>query len=321
MPKISIIIPVYNSEEYIYECLNSVSKQSFRDFEVIVVDDGSLDSSGKICDEFSRNDFRFSVIHIENGGVAHARNTGLSYANGEWITFVDSDDVVGTEYLYKMLALVDENTDLVLCDLLGREKKNMISMILESDAFMKHPSLLAGYPYNKLYRQEIIQKHNIYFPIGISTMEDNIFVWRYIENCRFVSISQNNSYSYNKRVNSLAHSVHNIREIYKLSASILPVYERIKSKFGFESYTIRRCDSYLFLSCLKRMLISKSNDMSMQQIKILLLETYIQYNSLILRVFKDNSYTLLDKFILYCMKRKYVNLLALFTKVYNMIKY
>src|SRR5690606_22590995 len=94
MPKVSVIIPVYNTENYLRECLDSILAQTFTDFEVLLINDGSTDSSGKICDEYAEKDSRIKVFHKENGGVSSARNLGLDNAKGEWICFVDSDDEI-----------------------------------------------------------------------------------------------------------------------------------------------------------------------------------------------------------------------------------
>ncbi len=91
-PKISVIVPVYNVEKYLSRCIDSILAQTFTDFELLLIDDGSPDSSGKICDEYAKKDGRIRVFHKPNGGVSSARNLGLDYARGEWIAFVDSDD-------------------------------------------------------------------------------------------------------------------------------------------------------------------------------------------------------------------------------------
>ena len=98
-PQISIIVPVYNSEKYLGACIDSILSQSFRDIELILVDDGSRDSSSRICDDYAQKDGRVKVIHKANGGVSAARNDGLDIAKGEYITFIDSDDWVEREYL------------------------------------------------------------------------------------------------------------------------------------------------------------------------------------------------------------------------------
>ena len=93
-PKISIIVPVYNAEKYLRQCMDSILNQSFQDFELLLIDDGSKDDSGIICDEYAKKDKRISVWHQENQGVSVARNVGLEHAQGEWIYFPDSDDIV-----------------------------------------------------------------------------------------------------------------------------------------------------------------------------------------------------------------------------------
>lgn len=93
-PKISVIVPVYNVEKYLRRCIDSILAQTFTDFELLLIDDGSKDSSGEICDEYARNDERVRVFHKENGGVSSARNLGLDNAKGEWVSFVDADDII-----------------------------------------------------------------------------------------------------------------------------------------------------------------------------------------------------------------------------------
>ena len=104
MPKISIIIPVFNAEHYICECLDSIEKQSFVDWECLLVDDGSLDNSGIICDRYALKDSRFRVFHKLNGGVSSARNYGLDKACGEWVTFIDSDDFISPTFIEGLYA-------------------------------------------------------------------------------------------------------------------------------------------------------------------------------------------------------------------------
>ena len=96
---ISIITPVYNAEKYLRCCIDSIIAQTFTDFELLLIDDGSKDKSGAICDEYAAKDARIRVFHKENGGVSSARNLGLDNAKGEWITFIDSDDWVKQDYL------------------------------------------------------------------------------------------------------------------------------------------------------------------------------------------------------------------------------
>lgn len=103
-PKISIIVPVFNVENYLHRCIDSILVQTFKDFEVLLIDDGSTDKSGKICDEYAFNDNRVKVFHKRNGGVSSARNVGLNNAVGKWVTFCDSDDYVHENFLYDFLS-------------------------------------------------------------------------------------------------------------------------------------------------------------------------------------------------------------------------
>ena len=96
---ISVIVPVYNSEQTLHRCIDSILGQTYRNFELLLINDGSKDRSGEICDEYARQDSRVKVFHKENGGVSSARNVGLDNARGDWVTFVDSDDWVGDTYL------------------------------------------------------------------------------------------------------------------------------------------------------------------------------------------------------------------------------
>jgi len=113
---VSVIIPVYRAKEYLCECLDSILAQTYVNFELILVDDGSPDGSGDICDEYAEKDARVRVIHKENGGVSSARNRGMEEASGEWIAFVDADDFVALNYLEKMSGeCVQNNADIALC--------------------------------------------------------------------------------------------------------------------------------------------------------------------------------------------------------------
>lgn len=118
MPKVSIIIPVYNVEVFVRQCLESIEAQTYSDFEAILVDDGSTDNSGKICDEYAGKDSRFVVIHKQNEGVAKARLTGFEHSKGDLISFIDADDYVSPLYLENLSKpIIENNADLVSCDL------------------------------------------------------------------------------------------------------------------------------------------------------------------------------------------------------------
>lgn len=185
-PKISIIIPVYNVEDYLHQCVDSVLAQTYRDFEVILVDDGSPDNCPRICDEYAQKDSRVHVIHQKNSGVSAARNNGMKHAKGEWITFVDSDDWVSDDFL-EQFHVDEDNADLIIQGLEYYDHRNgqYFKKILINDCVIKgfadknyvstNNVLGLGYPVAKAYHKSIIDK-GLRFDVSISYHEDHIFV-------------------------------------------------------------------------------------------------------------------------------------------------
>ena len=178
-PKISIIVPVYNVEKYIRRCLDSIAAQTFTDWECICVDDGTPDTSGKLCDEYAQKDSRFVVIHKENGGVSSARNVGLDAAKGEWICFCDSDDWVEKEMLEILYnASIENNAEVVVSGFRITDKHANYQEFLPSAGWLSMPRDFQSYfnaPWGKLYRKAIILENKIYFPEGITLAEDLYF--------------------------------------------------------------------------------------------------------------------------------------------------
>lgn len=134
MSLISVIVPIYNVEKYLHRCVDSILKQTYGDLEIILVDDGSTDNCGKICDEYAKKDRRIKVIHKENGGQSSARNVGLDYATGEYVSFIDSDDFIHPqmlEMLYK--AVTDFDVEMACCDFFRiKHKKDFDNIIYKS---------------------------------------------------------------------------------------------------------------------------------------------------------------------------------------------
>ena len=178
MAEVSIIVPVYQVEKYIRQCVDSIMAQTFTDFELILVDDGSKDKSGQICDEYARMDTRVKVIHKENGGLSDARNTGMDQASGKYFMFVDSDDYIAPtmiECLYK--SILNENADIAVCNYLyyfenDRKKNfatNIKSEVLSGAEIFYNRKNERNYgiwtvAWNKLYKSEVFG--NIRFRLG-----------------------------------------------------------------------------------------------------------------------------------------------------------
>lgn len=205
MVKISIIVPVYNSEKKgLADCLESLTGQSYEDFELILVDDGSTDKSLQICKDFEKKDDRIQVIAKENSGVSESRNIGLNFASCEYITFIDSDDFVGQDYLKELVSNAVD-TDLVICSITqhfsGVEKKyeTKAGYFKITDATAFHQliqSRLVFGPCNKLFRAEIIKKHNILFPTDTDYGEDRIFCFNYLRHIRNFRVIDTVHYDY-----------------------------------------------------------------------------------------------------------------------------
>lgn len=190
MCEVSIIIPVYNAEKYLRRCIESISGQTFRKYEVILVDDGSTDKSPSICDEYASEDIRINVIHKANGGVSSARNAGIAIAKGKYITFIDSDDWVEPEYLQEMLKAADDTCELVVsgivCDYEDGTSKycKLDDRRFESSDVIQFHKLIESRlyygPYNKLFLNRIIGNNRIIFPTDITYGEDRIFNYTYM---------------------------------------------------------------------------------------------------------------------------------------------
>lgn len=127
---VSIVIPVYNNEKYLTKCLESVTNQTYQELEIIVVDDGSTDSSGAICDQYATKDDRIRVCHQKNGGVSNARNNGIAVATGEYLTFIDGDDYIGPDYISDFVRCAKKhNAQMVIC---GMKKVSVADQVLET---------------------------------------------------------------------------------------------------------------------------------------------------------------------------------------------
>lgn len=212
--KISCIVPVYNVEKYIKKCLDSILKQSFKDFEIILVDDGSTDNSGKICDEYEKKDDRIKVIHKSNGGLSDARNKGIENANGDYFIFIDSDDYIDEnmfEILYNLN--IENNTEIAACDKAfvfentgkieyGNET-NIVRVLNSEETFkiiVDFYKKLGMEMWNKLYSKTLFD--NIRFPKG-KIFEDQATQYKLIFAANKISYVEKSMYYYLRRDNSI----------------------------------------------------------------------------------------------------------------------
>lgn len=209
---ISVIVPIYNTEKFLNACLDSLLAQTFQDYEAILVDDGSTDGSGRICDSYAEKDCRIHVIHQKNAGVSVARNRALEKVSGEYVFFLDSDDILPENAFEK---LVHTDADLIIgsiweVDEYGRP--NGISQCLPNQSLSRVQVLEAlfdesqwgyqGYIWNKLYRRSVIVKQNIRFDPVIKYNEDRLFLVEYLLSCSKVIMTSEVVYYYRQQKKS-----------------------------------------------------------------------------------------------------------------------
>ena len=217
---VSIIIPVYNAATYIDRCLESVVKQDYTEWECILVDDGSKDSSLSLCERWKCEDDRFIVLSQINGGVSSARNAGLNMAKGDYVCFIDSDDWVESGYISDML----ESMRYAEMTVSGIKKHLLVNGIVEKStvpyrgcieldygnasefARLNENSLLYG-PVNKMYRMDIIREENIEFPRECSYGEDLIFNFSYLKYVKKIAMVDVENYNYEVHENSLSQQI------------------------------------------------------------------------------------------------------------------
>ncbi|MBE6922618.1 MAG: glycosyltransferase family 2 protein [Ruminococcaceae bacterium] len=199
-PLVSVIVPVYKAEAYLGQCVESILVQSMEDFELLLIDDGSPDGCGALCDDYARADTRVRAIHKENGGVSSARNLGIDRAAGRYIVFIDSDDHVGSDYLKELLdseeeASTGEKKVLVISDYqpfskTGPEErafpeKMTMNLVPGGTSPEQFRELVFSFrifpPYCKLYRADVIRSRELRFDTSIRTAEDFDFNRRYLE--------------------------------------------------------------------------------------------------------------------------------------------
>ena len=215
-PKVSIIVPVYNAQEYLKRCVDSILSQDYRDFELLLMDDGSKDASGEICDAYAQQDGRVRVVHKENTGVSDTRNQALELARGTFLQFLDSDDWIVPEATRLLVRSMEEyNCDMVISDFYRVSGERLAQKgDIEEDKVMSRQEFASymienpadfyyGVLWNKMYRRSIIEEYHIRMDTSISWCEDFLFNLEYIRHAESFFALQVPIYYYLKRRGSL----------------------------------------------------------------------------------------------------------------------
>lgn len=213
--KFSIIVPVYNASLYLAECIESIINQTYKEYELILINDGSTDDSGIICDRFSLVDKRIRTYHISNNGVSFARNLGIEKATGDFILFVDADDYLKTTCLAKYAECFDmdivwqgmiEFCETGLLNEIHLENRKAVQKDEQYIIFQQlYENHLFGFTWSKMFRRSIIDKYGIRFKHNVTVQEDELFTLEYIKYIRNCATINNIGYCYRNVCNSLSH--------------------------------------------------------------------------------------------------------------------
>ena len=237
MELISVIVPVYKVEKYLDKCVQSIVDQTYRNLEIILVDDGSPDRCGEICDAWAAKDRRIRVIHTPNQGSSAARNTALDAAQGEWIAFADSDDYLSPDMLSHLHGLMDENVDIVECAYTITEddhaelsqSQDMVRRFDVTGAMKEHllDRMFCQVIWNKLYRRSVIG--DIRFPVD-KKIDDEFFTYQVLGRARVLLRSERICYAYRQQAASVMHTVPVSKRFAAVEAKVMR-HEYILSHF------------------------------------------------------------------------------------------
>ena len=292
---ISIIIPVYKVEKYLKKCIESVLNQTYTNLQIILVDDGSPDNCGKICDEYAKKDSRIEVIHKANGGLSDARNVGISKAKGRYIGFVDSDDYIKENMYEILLNLIKKyDADVSICNLYDvidgneyiRNKENGIREYSRLD-ILKEVLLdknIQSYAWNKLYKKELFDE--VKYPIG-KKYEDIGTTFYIFEKCNKIVVTSEPEYYYLKRSDSL---VNNVTE-----STVFDYMELILQRYLYINDNIKELKQYNDYYLVRTLLTANNDIKELKQIEEKTKQKYNELYNISKEILRTN-YSNLKKF-------------------------
>lgn len=255
---ISVVVPVYNVEKYLCRCIDSIVYQTYKKLEIILVDDGSTDDSGNICDFYSKQDKRIKVIHKKNGGLSDARNTGIKKAKGKYITFIDSDDFINKHYISILYNnLIKYNADISCCnfkifnnklpryDIIQRKEK-LVNLFNSEDAInnMFYEKQINNSASCKIYKTSLFK--NIFYPLDIY-FEDMATTYRIFQKAKIITFIDDGLYYYYQRNDSILHQI-NMKKLNDLKYVISYINDDLGATDKYKkSILARTINAYFYI--------------------------------------------------------------------------
>ena len=274
MEKVSIIVPVYNVEKYVEECINSILCQTYNNIELILIDDGSKDLSFEKCKNY-QNLKNVFLYHIENSGASKARNFGIEKASGKYLMFVDSDDVIEKEMVQNLVECIEsKNVDMVVCSYLYQYKDRVENVFFSKDGYLSQidakiemfkTDSIQGFSVNKIYKRNIIIENKIEFDEKIKICEDMLFVFNYINYIKDAYIINKPYYHYRMRKSSASNNAENdltvfitLNKIDEIDKNAKKYYYGLYCYLFFKYYKyIKKDDNFEKISLISSLLDKK----------------------------------------------------------------
>lgn len=320
---VSVIVAIYNVAPYLERCLNSFANQTYQEYEVLLIDDGSTDSSAEICATFARLP-RFSYFYKTNGGLSDARNFGLEQAQGKYILFFDGDDWAEPDFLKTMVTVSDrQHLDVSICGLFV-DTVNQMEQLLdrEEQRFFSQPCVLTyanlpltasfiqkmGFVWNKLYRREFLEEHRLQFEKGLSLIEDSTFncqVWQLKPTVGFVEEALTH-YMQRPRVTLKQGSVKN-KALHLRRRALIQIEDWLET-WGFDSLVIQRTMADVYVQTLKYSILESASNQDREYQQSIFEQMQTPYHMQYLNNYQHQSVA--DRLVLLLMKKKQLALLV-----------
>ncbi len=284
---LTVIIPIYNAEKHLEKCINSVLNQAYGDFELLLINDGSTDQSGAICDAYAARDSRVKTFHKTNGGVSSARNLGLENAVGKWITFIDADDYIRKDY-FKVLELqpktdwlhLDMERDVIFDMGVGINFENQVYTMSE---FVDVYSLYPHFPEAcaKFFRNSIIKKNNLRFNTDLKFGEDSLFNLQYLKFCQIITTSNISKYVYKNDEDGLSKLKQDIKNDTTL-------FKEIEQELELHQYPSRFCEETIRIPLIRYLnILYHDRNISNSERQVLLKKYVEKYYRVVMTVYTN----------------------------------